>query len=291
MFFELLDFLVWLQQTVLFSRCVSVGYHLLWSVGECLLCWFWAVSSLACADQYSVGDFRGIPCRYSCSLIVQISSLQYAALETLAILALRCPITASQIRAPVLAYSVIWKPTLGHSLAKWLQMSPYFFLFLRDHIVSRLMSSVLEASSHMFSSDFIIISGGRGDMTLLLHLFQYGSLTALSSQLVIQLCLTLHDPLDCSLPGSSVHGILQARILGWVAISSPRRSSQPRDWTQVYCITGRFFTFWVIHKSLFFFFSDLRCKGWIMVLCNSWQVRLVYTGNFFLVLGRRYFIF
>ena len=119
---------MWLQQTVLFSRCVSVGYHLLWSVGECLLRWFWAVSSLACADQYSVGDFRGIPCRYSCSLFVQISSLQYVTLQAVAILALRCPITASQIRAPVLACGVIWKPSLGHSLAKWLQMSPYFFL-------------------------------------------------------------------------------------------------------------------------------------------------------------------
>ena len=40
------------------------------------------------------------------------------------------------------------------------------------------------------------------------------------------------DPMDCSLPGSSVHGILQARILEWVAISFSRGSSQPRNWTQ-----------------------------------------------------------
>ena len=39
----------------------------------------------------------------------------------------------------------------------------------------------------------------------------------------------LCDPVDCSLPGSSVHGILQARILEWVAVSSSRGSSQPRD--------------------------------------------------------------
>ena len=46
---------------------------------------------------------------------------------------------------------------------------------------------------------------------------------------LLQLCLTLCDPMDCSPPDSSVHGILQARILKWVAISSSRVSSQPRD--------------------------------------------------------------
>ena len=45
----------------------------------------------------------------------------------------------------------------------------------------------------------------------------------------------------CSLPGSSVHGILQARILKWVAIPFSRGTSWPRDWTQVSCIAGRFF--------------------------------------------------
>ena len=53
---------------------------------------------------------------------------------------------------------------------------------------------------------------------------------------LLQLCLTLCDPMDYSLPGSSVHGILQARILEWVAISSRRRSSWPRDWTCISCI-------------------------------------------------------
>ena len=49
--------------------------------------------------------------------------------------------------------------------------------------------------------------------------------------LVTQLCLTLCDPMDCSLPGSSVHGILQARILKLLAISFSRGFSQSRDWT------------------------------------------------------------
>ena len=56
-----------------------------------------------------------------------------------------------------------------------------------------------------------------------------------------QSCLTLCDPMDCS-PGSSIHGIFQARILEWVAISFSRRSSQPRDWTPVSRIVGRCFT-------------------------------------------------
>ena len=60
--------------------------------------------------------------------------------------------------------------------------------------------------------------------------------------LVAQLCLTLCDPVDCSPPGSSVRGILQARILEWVAISFSRESSQPRDRTRVSHIAGRFFT-------------------------------------------------
>ena len=59
--------------------------------------------------------------------------------------------------------------------------------------------------------------------------------------LVAQSCLILCNPMDCNLPGSSVHGILQARILEWVAISSTRGSSQPWNQTQVSCIPGRFF--------------------------------------------------
>ena len=55
---------------------------------------------------------------------------------------------------------------------------------------------------------------------------------------VAQLCLTLCNPMDCSLPGSSVNGILQARILEWVAVPFSRGSSQPRDQTRVSHIAG-----------------------------------------------------
>ena len=59
--------------------------------------------------------------------------------------------------------------------------------------------------------------------------------------IVAQSCLTLCDPTVCSLSVSSVHGILQARILEWVAVSFSRGSSQPRDQTRVSCIAGRRF--------------------------------------------------
>ena len=62
--------------------------------------------------------------------------------------------------------------------------------------------------------------------------------------IVTQSCPTVCDPMDCSLPGSSVHGIFQARILEWVAIPFSRGSSWPRDQTWDSCIAGRFFTVW-----------------------------------------------
>ena len=62
---------------------------------------------------------------------------------------------------------------------------------------------------------------------------------------VLQLCPTLCDPMDCSPPGSSVHGIFQARVLEYGAISFSRGSSQPRDQTRVSHTAGRCFTMWI----------------------------------------------
>ena len=68
--------------------------------------------------------------------------------------------------------------------------------------------------------------------------------------LVAQLCLTLCNPMDCTLPTSSLHGILQARILEWVAIPFSRGSSQPRDQTQVSHTAGGLFTIWATREAL-----------------------------------------
>ena len=68
--------------------------------------------------------------------------------------------------------------------------------------------------------------------------------------LVSQSCLTLCDLMDCRPPGSSVHGILQAKVLEWVAIPFFRGFSQLRDKTQISCIIGRYFTVLAIALGL-----------------------------------------
>ena len=77
--------------------------------------------------------------------------------------------------------------------------------------------------------------------------------------LVTQSCPTLCDPTESSLPGSSVHGIFQLRILEWVAIPFSRGSSWPRDRTRVSCIAGRFFTVWATRSGKMF--GDMICTG------------------------------
>ena len=67
--------------------------------------------------------------------------------------------------------------------------------------------------------------------------------------LVAQSCLTLCNPMSCTLPGSSVHGIFQARILEWVVMPFSRGSSPPRGQTWVSCIAGRLFTVWATREA------------------------------------------
>ena len=71
-----------------------------------------------------------------------------------------------------------------------------------------------------------------------------------------QSCLTLYDPMDCSPPGSSVHGILQARVLKWVAISFSRGSSWPRDQPCIFCVS--YFGSWIYLWSLRIYFAVVQ---------------------------------
>ena len=64
--------------------------------------------------------------------------------------------------------------------------------------------------------------------------------------------------MDCSLPVFSVHGILQARILEWIAMPSSRGSSWRRDWTQVSCTAGRFFAVWATRKPILILKGSLK---------------------------------
>ena len=77
-------------------------------------------------------------------------------------------------------------------------------------------------------------------------------LLLLACVLVAQSRLTLCNPIDCSPGSSSVHGIFQASILEWVAISFSRGPFRPKDWTHVSCVSytaGRFFTHWAIRET------------------------------------------
>ena len=92
--------------------------------------------------------------------------------------------------------------------------------------------------------------------------------------LVVQSCLTLCDPKDRSPPGASVHGILQARALEWVTISSSMGSSQPRYWIQVSCTAGRFFTVWATREALQYNYVCVcvcvyKCTYILVSLCNN----------------------
>ena len=89
--------------------------------------------------------------------------------------------------------------------------------------------------------------------------------------LVAESCPTLCDTMDCSLPGSSVHGIFQVRILEWVAIPFSRWSSQWKDQTRVSLIVGRFFTVWATRELMLSSLIDVKllpsqrnCERWAL---------------------------
>ena len=98
---------------------------------------------------------------------------------------------------------------------------------------------------------------------------------------VTQSCPILCDPMDCSLPGSSVHGIFQARVLEWVAISFARRSSRPRDRSQVSLIVGRHFTIWATRKvqSLVIACSKYSQKCYYFILSRYIYLLLILLKN------------
>ena len=101
--------------------------------------------------------------------------------------------------------------------------------------------------------------------------------------LVAQSCLTLCNPMDCSWPGSSVHGISQARILKWVAIPFFRGSPWPRDRTQVSGIADRFFTVWATSTktvlTLFYKYvhSLALTPSFVSNICRSRKSTICFT--------------
>ena len=96
--------------------------------------------------------------------------------------------------------------------------------------------------------------------------------------------------MDCSLPGSSVHGIFQARILEWVAISFSRRSSQLRDWTWVFRTGGGRFTVWATREVRInvvysntkhqIYFSQIKLILWLPMTCMTYFCFIDYVKAF-----------
>ena len=109
---------------------------------------------------------------------------------------------------------------------------------------------------------------------------------SLSVTLADSLSPTLCDPMDCSLSGSSIHGLFQARVLEWIAISFSRGSSQPRDPTWVSHIVGRLFTVWATREAAFPFSKvSFQPRDWTQIshvadrFFTSWDTRKILEGG------------
>ena len=101
-------------------------------------------------------------------------------------------------------------------------------------VTSFKVSSIYESKCHRYTIECDLY---------VMHMFIMETCSFLICKVkVAQSCPTLCDLMDCSSPGFSVNGLLQAKILEWVAIPFSRVSSQPRDGNCVSCIAGRFFT-------------------------------------------------
>ena len=118
-----------------------------------------------------------------------------------------------------------------------------------------------------------------------LHISQISRVTIYSLDVLLfllgtpQSCPTPWDPMDYNLPGSSVHGILQARILEWVAIPFSKGSCynpETWDWTQVSCIVGRLFTIWATRSP------DFHWEwAWYFLFMFKIWTSFLYTVNLF----------
>ena len=90
------------------------------------------------------------------------------------------------------------------------------------------------------------------------------------------------DPMDCSLLGSSIHGILQARILEWIAIPFSTGSSLPCDWTWASCIAGGFLTIWATREaqSTACYFSTSEAWCLFFIQAPAWKLKAKIMNSF-----------
>ena len=132
----------------------------------------------------------------------------------------------------------------------WKQREPSSGSWMQGYVLHMLTLSLIRCMTWRNCSDF-----SNTDffpcvwMSEIMMLASYKERKRKKESEVAQSCLTLCDPMDCRLSGSSVHGIFQARVLEWIAISFSRGSSRPRNQTWVSCIAGRRFTDWATREA------------------------------------------
>ena len=154
-------------------------------------------------------------------------------------------------------------------------MIDYFFPVLLEnfHSAAQPPSAVQNLAKGLF-----FLPQGFSPLALLIHEAGYFLLGESASESVSH--IWFYNAMDYSLPGSSVLGILQARILEWVAIFFSKESSLLRDWTWVSCIAGRFFTIWVTREKAGAVYLVLRFDEQIPALYSldafpqSWQQKM-----------------
>ena len=140
----------------------------------------------------------------------------------------------------------------GNCWQKGLKKNVYFYYPKYDILSKVLQINFLQSAVEVSSRERIPF----------IFWIRITTVKSVSENEVAQSCPTLCDPMDCSLPGSSFHGIFQARILEWDAISFSR-SSRHRDWTQISHIVGRCFTVWTTREA------RKKCRTNLKFLLNS----------------------
>ena len=119
--------------------------------------------------------------------------------------------------------------------------------------MSEFLSDPISLDITAVFSEILFLSLYAGDV-MLLSMWQLKNIKQINrasvrSSLVTKLLRLFCHPVDCGPPGASVHGILQSRVMQWVAISFSSGSSWPRDRTQVSHIAGSFFTIWATREA------------------------------------------
>ena len=131
----------------------------------------------------------------------------------------------------------MWKTLGGVSCEDTCGLHPTVDAAAKTYLLDR-----RQRSPAVMESSFLYLKWNMGFWLMKVNLTHTSKLVFCCVCVCAQSCPTLCNPVDCSPPGSSVHGILQARILEWAAISFSRGSPQPRDRTWVSCTAGRLST-------------------------------------------------